>query len=238
LAEPHVTLQHCQLVLSFDVTRGVSDDKLIDLAQQENFVAFILYDSEGDEGRLQRRATNLVKPIQAQGSAILIAGDSRIAVRLGADGMHSEEESHIALERFPKNVTLFSDKNHDENNKSARERKYSIMRGYGNIKDRHSAMELGEAGADYIMFGKLGADKQPQPHPRNLRLATWWANLMKIPCIIQAGTDIESIGKAVETGAEFIAIEEMIFSNLDEHAALVKLRQFLNNYKVIGQNDA
>jgi len=207
LAEISTNLQRYQLILSFDVTRDVGDESFIDLIKTKSFAACILYDKEKDEARLQKRAANLIKPMQEQDLAVLVAGEAHIAMRIGADGVHREEEVKTALER---------------------ENKQPIMIGYGNVKDRHSAMELGEAGADYIMFGKLGADKQPQPHPRNLRLATWWASLMEIPCIIQAGTDIEALNSVVETGAEFIAIDEMLFSSSDVCFELVKLRRFLD----------
>jgi len=213
LAEILTAPPRCQLVLTFDVTRNFGDDRLIKLVKATDMAALILYDGEGDDMRLQQRASGLVTAIQKQGLAVMIAGDERIAVRIGADGIHSEETTRWV------------------------ESKNTMMRGHGHIKDRHQAMELGETGADYLMFGKLGADKQAEPHSRNLRLATWWAALMEIPCIVQAGTDIEAMSSAVEMGAEFIAIEEMIFSKADGCATLVKLRQLLDEYAASKHND-
>ncbi len=37
--------------------------------------------------------------------------------------------------------------------------------GFGNLRNRHSAMVAGEAGVDYLFFGKLGADKNPTLTP-------------------------------------------------------------------------
>jgi len=198
----------CQIALTFDVARPIPDGMLIDLVTSSSVAALIFYSQEGDDMHLQQRVSALIRPIQAQEIAVLVAGDPRIAVRVGVDGIHSEEP--FPLSDMGKNMS-------------------SMMLGYGNIKDRHQAMEMGEAQADYIMFGKLGADKNQQPHPRNLRLGAWWAAMMEIPCLIQAGGDIESIRSVLETGGEFVAIEEMIFAAKEPFAALAQVNQLLDN---------
>lgn len=43
--------------------------------------------------------------------------------------------------------------------------------------DRHEAMEAGEAGADWILFGR--ADLDPA---KAIEVATWWAELFVLPC--------------------------------------------------------
>ena len=48
----------------------------------------------------------------------------------------------------------------------------------GLAQDRHSAMTLGEAGADLILFGQL----EPILVAGDLELARWWAQLFDLPC--------------------------------------------------------
>jgi len=43
--------------------------------------------------------------------------------------------------------------------------------------DRHEAMEVGEAGADWLLFGR--ADREPE---RAIELAAWWTELFVLPC--------------------------------------------------------
>ena len=64
-----------------------------------------------------------------------------------------------------------------------------MMVGAGGAKTRDDALELGEARPDYLFFGRFGYDNTPDPHPRNLTLGRWWAEMIEIPCIVLAGSD-------------------------------------------------
>ncbi len=75
---------------------------------------------------------------------------------------------------------------------------------------------------DYLFFGKLGADAAPEPLRRNLELAEWWASIVEIPCIVQGGSDLATLGSAFETRAEFIALSSAIFSDLAQAGAKVE----------------
>ncbi|WP_455465927.1 thiamine phosphate synthase [Bartonella sp. B39] len=183
-----------QLILTFDIRRSISPDFLQKILQKKFFACVILYDSRNDDVFLQKQAQLYAQDIQNKDIALLVAGESRIAERIKADGFHIEGDLN-ALE-------------HLKNPK----REQKII-GYGNIRDRHSAMLSGEAGVNYLFFGKLGADKKPQPHPRNLQLAGWWAEIMEIPAVVQAGSDVATFDEVLKTACEFIAVEEIIFRN-------------------------
>jgi len=209
------TQQKCRLVLGFDIDTEISDDRLLELARASDLAALILYSGKGDESQLQKRAMALAHPVQAEQVALLIAGDPRIARRVSADGVHDEIGDGFVS--------------------CSHQGKENLMIGYGHIKDRHQAMLLGEAGADYLMFGKLGADKQPQPHPRNLRLAHWCAEIIQIPCLVQAGSDMDALPMLVATGAEFIMMEEMILAQTDPVDALIKVNDWLDKNIILRQ---
>ncbi|WP_273789323.1 thiamine phosphate synthase [Bartonella sp. ML70XJBT] len=197
-----------QLVLTLDVRRNITHSFLHPILQTKSFACVILYDSEQqrDDGSfLQKQAQTYAEDIQNNDAALLIAGDSRIAGRIKADGLHIEDDLN-ALESF---------KNQQKEQK---------IIGFGNLRNRHSAMLAAETGIDYLLFGKLGADKKPQAHPRNLQLATWWAEIMETPAIIQAGSDFATFDEALKTGCEFIAMEEVILGN-DNPLHLLQLCQ-------------
>ncbi|WP_375687668.1 MULTISPECIES: thiamine phosphate synthase [unclassified Bartonella] len=197
-----------QLILTLDVRRNTPQTFLQQILQTKSFACVILYDSEklkDDSSFLQQQAQIYAEDIQHHDAALLIADDSRIAGRIKADGLHIEGDVK-ALEYF-------------ENQK----REQKII-GFGNLRNRHSAMIAGEAGVDYLFFGKLGADKKPHAHPRNLQLATWWAEIMEIPAVVQAGSDFSTFDEALKTGCEFIAVEEVIFGN-DNPLILLKTMQ-------------
>ncbi|MCZ2157987.1 thiamine phosphate synthase [Bartonella sp. 220] len=208
------TESYPQLVLTLDVRRSLDSELLRQLLytptsqrqstqtptvqpqslQTKSFACVILYDSQDDDVFLQKQAQLYGEDIQRADSALLIAGDSRIAGRIKADGLHVEGDFN-ALANL-------------ENQK-----KEQKIIGFGNVRNRHSAMLAGEAGVDYLLFGKLGADKKPHAHPRNVQLGQWWAEVMEIPAIVQAGSDFASFDEVLKTACEFIAVEEIIFTH-------------------------
>ncbi|MET3559340.1 thiamine-phosphate pyrophosphorylase [Bartonella japonica] len=195
--KPLVSHSFPQLVLTFDVRRVLSPTFLHQILQTKSFVCVILYDSQGlkDDGVfLQQQAKIYGEDIQRHDAALLVAADNRIAERIKADGFHIENDL---------NTLKYLDT----------QKKGQKIIGFGNLRNRHSAMIAGEANVDYLLFGKLGFDKKPHAHPRNIQLAQWWAEVMEIPAIIQAGSDFATFDEVVQTACEFIAVEEIIFAH-------------------------
>lgn len=208
-----------RLILTLDMCRPLEDSLLSDILDAADFASVILYDSANDESLLQKRAEQLVPTIQNKNIAALIANDTRISARIKADGVHLEgsiDDLKNMLERHQDTMII----------------------GFGNLRDRHKSMEAGEAEPAYLMFGKLGADKKPEPHPRNLALATWWADVMEIPAIIQAGNDLSLFSQTLETGADFIALEEMLFTQKNPLAVLKEINQNLQTFVPSEEKDA
>ncbi|WP_208435347.1 thiamine phosphate synthase [Bartonella phoceensis] len=199
-----------QLILTLDIRRSLTSDFLQQILQTKSFACVILYDSQGDEAFLQKQAKIYVEAIQRHDVALLIAGESRIAERVKADGFHIEDDLDV-LE------SLYTQK------------KEQKIVGFGNLRNRHSAMVAGEAGVDYLFFGKLGADKKPHAHPRNLQLAGWWSEIMEIPAVLQAGSDFASFDAVLKTACEFIAVEEVIFGNENPFLLLKMMKKKCEN---------
>lgn len=146
-----------------------------------------------DERRFQLAAEAVVPVIQQAGAAALIAGDSRTAGRARADGLHvtgGAEELAEAMERFSPKLIV----------------------GGGSATTRHAALAMGELRPDYVFFGKLDGDIKPEPHPRNLELAEWWAAMVEIPCVVMGGSAVASVAEIAATGAEFCALASAVFA--------------------------
>lgn len=149
-----------------------------------------------DETAFQRAVEPLIPLAQEEQVASLICDHSRVAGRIGADGLQLGQDPDALREAIGK----FAPR---------------MMVGAGNVKTRHNALVLGQAEPDYLMFGKPGGDTRQQPHPRNLELGQWWASMVEIPCIVLGGNVLESIVEAAQTGAEFVALSDAIFAPQD-----------------------
>jgi thiamine-phosphate pyrophosphorylase len=158
-------------------------------------VASLILPAYGDgEATFQRRAEVLVPIAQARGIAVMIEGETRVAGRVGADGIHFEGRK-AGLEEL---IQKFQGR---------------MMIGAGGAKSRDDALELGEARPDYMFFGRFGYDNTPEPHPRNLSLGHWWAEMIELPSIVMAGNEIASVGAVAATGAEFVALSSAVFAD-------------------------
>lgn len=176
-----------------------------------DIASVILDTNHADETQFQAFAEKVVPMIQKAGAAALILNDTRIAGRVGADGLHIEGNQETvaeAIERYTPKLIV----------------------GTGNLRDRHSCLAIGELQPDYIFFGKIGADNKPDPHPRNLSLAEWWAQMVEIPAIVQAGSDLQSIISAAQTGAEFVALGTCIFQADNPAHALAQANRLLDEH--------
>lgn len=72
---------------------------------------------------------------------------------------------------------------------------------------RHRAMELAEAGADYVAFGAFfpTTTKADTASP-NLDILEIWTETTTVPCVAIGGIKVENCAPVVATGADFIAV--------------------------------
>lgn len=171
--------------------------------------SLIVPDFGMDDAAFQRHAARITPIAQGAGVAVILGGDTRIAARVGADGVHIEggrAELEDAVDRLQDKMAV----------------------GAGGIKTRDEALELGEARPDYVFFGKFGYDNKPEPHPRNLALGSWWAEMIEVPCIVMGGSDLESTRAVAATGAEFVALSRAVFDADDPAAAVAAANAILD----------
>jgi thiamine-phosphate pyrophosphorylase len=134
----------------------------------------------------------LVAMTQKAGAAALIAGDARLARTVKADGVHlGVGESYAeARETVGRGAIVGGDAG----------------------GSRHDAMELGEAGADYVAFGVPGHDAESvtldEEDARELRLELidWWSEIFEPPCLALDVVSPDEARALADVGADFIAV--------------------------------
>jgi thiamine-phosphate pyrophosphorylase len=194
----------CRLMLIVpDLADIEAQRALLDAALKGGDVASVIVPQYGlDDATFQKHAEALVPLIQEAGAAALISGDSRVAGRAKADGLHMAG----TLEEMAEAVEKFSPK---------------LIVGGGSATERHKALEIGELKPDYIFFGKIDGDIKPEAHPKNLALAEWWASMIEIPCVVMGGSDLASVADVALNGAEFVALGSAVFAHPAGAAAAV-----------------
>ena len=156
-------------------------------------IAAVLIASEG-RAPAEDIAKELTPLIQEAGAAALIAGDTRLAGHVQADGVQVASglaDLKLAIRSFqPKRIV-----------------------GAGNIDSRDSAMDAGDAGADYVFFGRPHGDTHDEPHPKALEFAAWWSEVTDVPAVMMAGRSLLSLEATAMTGAAFVAVNQAIWAH-------------------------
>lgn len=125
-----------------------------------------------------------VEAIQARGIAALVAGDAGLARTLRADGVHLAAGADIAARLAEARDVLGT--------------RYIV--GVGAGPSRHDAMELGEAGVDYVAFGSGNTADDA-----TLDMLDWWSEIFEVPCVGFAAGSPDEARALAEAGADFIA---------------------------------
>ncbi|KRE23754.1 hypothetical protein ASE66_00310 [Bosea sp. Root483D1] len=188
------------------VTPPISDPGAITFRLMQAFAggdvaAVLLRLAPGDERSLTERVKALAAPVQAQNVALVVEASAQVASRGGADGVHLTQGADVIA---------------DARSSLKQER----IIGVGGLRSRHDAMDMGEAGVDYVMFGEPRPDGSLPPLPAVIERASWWAEIFETPCIAYC-PDAESVPALIETGAEFVALGEWVFADgVDIRAAV------------------
>jgi len=200
-------VDRCSLVVLASPA-SASAPQLISAAETGLVSSCILYQGNASEPDFAKLCEACVQPLQVHGVAVLIADNTQVFGRTGADGIYLEK---------------------NRNELADIQQKFSpeFIVGCGGLKNRHAALQVGEAKPDFVMFGKLGGDIRPQAHPKNLALASWWSEIIEVPSLVLAGTSLVSVLEAAATGADFVAIEAYVFEHEQGAASAVTAAETL-----------
>jgi thiamine-phosphate pyrophosphorylase len=145
-------------------------------------------------------AKPLVALAQSQGVAAFIHADAHLARALGADGLHLPASFQLAADYAAARKVLGS----------------AAMIGVDAGSSRHDAMELAEAGADYIAFA-IDAAAAPVPAEDGGTdddlstiisgdLIAWWVDIFQTPCVALGVKTADDAADLARVGCEFIGI--------------------------------
>lgn len=204
---PEAEYYRCRLCL---VASPTLDPARLGAALAGGDVASVIIAAGGaDTDALQRGAEVLVPIAQGRGAAALIENDTRVAGRVGADGVHisggATDLAAAIASLHPKRIV-----------------------GAGNLRSRHEAMAAGESNPDYVFFGRLDGDTGDAIFDKALDLADWWAPTFVVPAILMGGRSVASVRQGAATGVEFVALSRAVFDADDPAAAVAEANRLLS----------
>lgn len=150
-----------------------------------------------DAARVTTIAKTLLPLAQDKGVAVLL-DDADLAIKLRADGVHLSDGGRYRDARR----IVGTD---------------GIV-GVACPLERHTAMEVGEAGADYVQFTAT-TDLQAEA----VELAVWWTEMMTVPSVIAGQFTADTAAQFVGAGTDFLAPDPAIWSAPDPVTAIAAL---------------
>jgi thiamine-phosphate pyrophosphorylase len=163
-----------------------------------DIASLILHTGALDEQTVLARAEAFWSITSKTGIALLLEDRADLVDKTKADGVH--------LSNFP------------DHSAAIKLLKPRYIAGTAGLASRHDAMLAGESGADYVMFGEPVSGKRPSLDAIAERVA-WWAEIFEIPCVAYAAS-LDEIPALVRAGADFVALDEAIWSEADPLDAL------------------
>ena len=149
-----------------------------------------------------RAANHLLPACHAADVPLVIAEHHRLVAPLGLDGVH------LGRSRTPLR---------DVRKALGRER---IVGAFGGA-ERHRAMTLAEAGADYVSLGPLrDLDKLGDGALAGDELFAWWAEMIEVPVVAEGGVTVEDAARLAATADFFVPEPSAIWNAPDPVAAL------------------
>ncbi|MCG6884972.1 MAG: thiamine phosphate synthase [Silicimonas sp.] len=161
-----------------------------------------------DEDRLSRAADAVREVAHLRDVAVVIEAHVTLAERLGLDGVHlSDGARGVRAAR----KALGSD---------------AIVGAFCGAS-RHDGMNAGEAGADYVAFGPVGASSLGDGTRAELDLFAWWSEMIELPVVAEGQLDIATV-EALALVVDFLGVGEEIWREDDAGSALARLLAPLN----------
>ena len=174
---------------------GVDADRLTELLDAVPFAS----------ARMPASCSALVAVCQAGGAAALIEDDVNAVREFGADGVH------LTLAASGGTDTDTADANTDDDAPSPAAGHLRAVReklgpdriiGADAGPTRHLAMELAEAGADYVAFDPSAGFTTDNDFEAHI---AWWTALFEVPCVAQCRSP-EEASRVIAAQPEFIEI--------------------------------
>jgi thiamine-phosphate pyrophosphorylase len=181
---PAMNSPRCQLYLRVpDRLEPEAARGCLAAALEAGDVAALLVRRDGPEKDLVNMLEALAPLAQAHNVAVVVAGPDELAQRHGADGV--EVTDRPAYDAARKRLGP------------------SGIVGADCGASRHFAMEMAEAGADYVGLANGGEG--------GLDLIAWWGELFEVPCVAIDPVDPDEAGALAGLGADFVRPAEAMW---------------------------
>jgi thiamine-phosphate pyrophosphorylase len=148
-------------------------------------VAALLVRQDEQEDRTVAMLEALRTLARERNVAVVLAGSEELAQRLGADGVEVSDRAAYDAAR--------------------RRLGGSAIVGVDCGTSRHFAMEIAEAGADYVGFANGGEG--------GLDLIQWWGELFEVPCVACDPVEPEQARELARLGADFVRPAEAMWTS-------------------------
>ncbi len=159
--------------------------------------------SSTDEDRIARAADACRAVAHERDIALVIADHTLMVERLGLDGVHlGDGARRVRATR----KALGGD---------------AIVGAFCGTS-RHDGMNAGEAGADYVAFGPVGATPLGDGSQAGHDLFDWWSQMIEIPVVAEGALTADLVRKLAPV-TDFFAIGTEIWNSDDPAAALSAL---------------
>lgn len=184
---------------------AVFPDTLARLLDGTEIACLRLALASADEDVILRTGDALREIAHARDIPLVIADHVLMVERLGLDGVHLQG-AHTRIRKLRESMG-----------------QDAIIGAYcGTL--RHDGMSAGEAGADYVSFGPVGAqtlgDGQTVPH----ELFEWWSEVIELP-VVAEGALSRDLVETLAPVVDFLAVGPEIWGQDDPLAALRDLTE-------------
>ncbi|MDT8327056.1 MAG: thiamine phosphate synthase [Roseovarius sp.] len=153
-----------------------------------------------DEDRIARAADACRDVTHARDIALVIDTHVLMVERLGLDGVHLGDGARTV--RFARKE-LGDD---------------AIIGSFCGTS-RHDGLSAGEAGADYISFGPVGASALGDGSQVEEELFEWWSKMIELPVVAEGALDVAAVAQLAPI-TDFFAFGEELWQHDDPVAAL------------------
>lgn len=159
--------------------------------------------TDADDDALAAVARSLIQPAQDRDVAVLLPDRAELTRSLGADGIHLDYHATApddALRRYRYARKIIGE---------------DAIVGVLCPPERHAAMELAEAGADYVGFDCAS--------PEAAALIAWWGEVMTTPCVGFGSFDVATAQSLARASADFVAPDAAAWRGGDPAASFKAL---------------
>ena len=158
-----------------------------------------------DSDRIARIADALREIAHARDVALVIDRHVLLAERLGLDGVHLPDGGR-GLRK------LRADLGQD------------MIIGAFCGTSRHDGMAAGEAGADYIAFGPVGAEGLGDGKTAPFELFEWWSQMIELPVVAEGALTPDLVAQLAPV-TDFFAFGAEVWDTPDPVAALTRMSE-------------